>query len=201
MLICDSPYQKRERYRNVVEKTRELTATGLAHQSEQVARNNPVDGFDPTVEEHQMGRPLFWKEFISRILKMNSNLMFEDSPSAPETTTALLYPELLKTETGGTELKKHFLCAFDKCVLPEYTVLKPVYEWAWDTEKRDFVKVLKTTKFVRGWREVLVKLLSAKLIRNADVEVLFPLTRIRKSWHDLTQPREQRGGLIQLVPR
>lgn len=187
MLIYDTPALERQKFRKVVENTRALTASGLAHQAREVARNNPVDGFDPTNAEHQMGRPLHWKEFVSRLKKLNPNLMFEDSPSQPDRTVALLYPLQVKNDTGSMEVKKQFLCAFDKTMLTEYTVLHPVYEWAWDAEKRDFVKVLKTTRFARGWREVLVKLLTAHLATRPDIDVLFPLNTIRKSWHELAR--------------
>ena len=204
MLIYDTPAQERQRLGKVVEKTRAITASGLAHQDAQVARNNPVDGFDPTVVEHQMGKPLWWKELVSRIQKMNTSVMFEDSPSAPDTTIALLYPLQVDTETGGKEMKKQFLCAFEKQVLPEFTVLRPVYEWAWDAEKKDFQKVLKTTKFIRGWREVLVMMLTTGLVTQMDLDLLFPVSRIRKSWHDFTHNRpikQLRKGPIELVSR
>ena len=203
MLILDTPKQERQRYFKVVENTRQLTAQGLAHQRREVQRNAPVDGFDPTREEHQMGKPLNWRTLVSSIQKLNPDVMFEDSPSAPDKTIALLYPLQVTNETGGTELKKQFLCAFEKEMLPEYTVLRPVYEWAWDETARDFVKVLKTTRFLRGWREVLVMLLNAGLVTQADVDLLFPVSRIRRSWHELTRNRpvkkQRTGPLIELA--
>lgn len=207
MLIIDSPTAKRQQFWKRVEKTRELTSSALAHQGREVARNLPVDGFDPTKVHHQMGRAMSWREFVARIKRLNNALQIQDSPSAPDKVAALLYPVVVQTETGGTENKLQFLCAFDKAVLPEHTVLMPVYERAWDSEKKDFVRTLKTTKFTRGWREVLVRMLRAGLVRKADVDVVFPenLSGVRKSWYEqLKAPVEEKkqkiqGPLIQLA--
>lgn len=208
MLVGDTAYNERLRFRRALEATRETTAKGLEHQRKEVARNAPVDGADPTKLHDQMGRPLWWKDFIGRLKKLNGALQFQDSPSAPDKTVALLYPASEKQDDGGEKTVLRFLCAFDKTMLPEYTVLMPTYDKAWDTEKRDLVQTLKTTKFLRGWREVLVMLLRTGLVRMRDTEALFPLAgNLRKSWKDhLNAPPKQpksrpTQGLIEVATR
>lgn len=203
MLVGDTNYKKRLQFRNQLEKTRALTSSALAFQDNEVRKTLPVDGFDPRRFEHQLGRGLWWKELVRRIQKMNPTLKMEDSPSSPDKTLALLYPDVEKADDGGVKHVWRFLCAFDKVFLPEWTQLLPVYDWAWDTEKRDFVQVLKTTRFLRGWREVLIRLLRSKLIKQEDVNALFPTAAQRKSWHELLKlpPRERKqnnGPLVTL---
>lgn len=188
MLIGDTPYLERKRVESTLVRTRELTRKALDHQTIEVNKNRPVDGFDPTILEHQLGRPLWWKEIVRRIQKMNPQIQIQDSLACPNTTVAVLYPDVEVEPTGGVKQVQRFLMAFDKIMLPEYTVLMPVYDSAWDTEKRDFVKTLKTTKFMRGWREVVRRLLDTGLVKDSDVTELFPtFSNVRKSWHDWKQ--------------
>ena len=182
MLIGDSQYQERQLVTSRVERTRAITAQGFAHQKTEVARNDPVDGFDPTNMEHQMGRPLWWKNLVTRLQQANPNLQFQDSPSAPDTVIALLYPAVDVEPDGGRKNVLRFLCAFDKRVLPEYSVHLPTYDHNFDPERRDYVRTLKTTKRIRGWREVLMMCLRSRLLRQSDVDLLFPQGHIRKSW-------------------
>lgn len=188
MLIQDTPYLERKRVESTVIRTRELTKSALDHQRVEVAKNNPVDGLDPTKLEHQLGRPLWWKTMVQRVQKMNPYIQFQDSLANPNTTIAVLYPALEAEPTGGEKTVLRYLMAFDKIMLPEYTVLMPVYDEAWDSEKRDFVKTLRTTKFMRGWREILRRLLDTNLVTHTDVDELFPTySNVRKSWHDWKQ--------------
>ena len=67
-------------------------------------------------------------------------------------------------------------------MLPEYSVHLPTYENVFDPESKSVVRTLKTTKRIRGWREVLMMALRACLIRKSDLDLLFPEGHVRKSW-------------------
>lgn len=182
MLISDTPYQERGRWRKALERTREITQSTLREQKRQVAETErTVDGFDPTNLIKQMGRPLHPNEFMRRLAQLNSALQFKLGPAGG---WAILKPTPVRHPDGGEKLELTYTgISFENQVMPEYTVLKPEYDTAWDSESKDIVKTLRTVREVRGWRTVVGRLLMAGLVSPTKVRELFSTdSNTRASW-------------------
>lgn len=96
------------------------------------------------------GRPMAHTELIGRVRRATSNVWAEDSRNAPE--NAGFY-----TNKAGV---KTYLCAFEKGVLPEYTIIF--------TDCADL-----PVKQRIGWRNVLLRLLGAGVLTWAQVLDIF----------------------------
>lgn len=173
MLIADSGYQDRARWRKAIENTRALTQQELASQKRQVKETQESEGgkFNPTNILDQMGRPMSSHELIRRLQKISSNLIFQKNNLG---NFAVLTPRVERQPDGGEKTILSYTGVwFEDAIMPEYSVLSPTYDTAWDSEKRDIVQTLKTVKPTMGWRNVLGKLLLSGLVSPLKVRELF----------------------------
>lgn len=192
MLIADTSFQDRQRWRKTVDATRALAQGALAEQKLQVraTRESQTEAgtANPTNPLDQMGRPMTGHQLYGILRKCNSHLLVQDSPTNPN-IYALLYPQMERQPDGGEKRVLRFLCAFEKGYMPEFEVLHPQYDTAWDSEKKDFVETLKTVRQTRGWRTVLGRCLQAGLITKQQVREYFSGEPNRASWLKWTKER------------
>lgn len=97
--------------------------------------------------EKQTGKPLWSHAFIKRVLKLNPDLIVEDSKLVPG--CAAFYRMV------GKE-KKPTNASFRKGLIPEFTIFKPETEF-------DSVGI------TYGWRTVLLRLMKARVLSYAQI--------------------------------
>jgi hypothetical protein len=189
MLIADTAYQERERWRKTIERTRALTAQALAHQAWQVRKTRESETengiADPRNTAQQIGRPLMPHQLMAKLLRMNGNLVFQKNNLG---NWAILYPAKERQADGGEKEVLRYAAWFEDSTLTEWDIENPQYHRAWDAEKRDFVDTLQTTKLKPGWRGVLSKLLRLNLITLGGIRAEFNPSVTRKSWKEIIRP-------------
>ena len=129
------------------------------------------DGTRPRTEyDAQAGMELYPDQLIQRLLKLNRNLYFE--PARHNHQTLGIY--LLNATPEGD---RRYLCGmYRERKMPEFTVVK----WVGDPSDENMEQTV-------GWRNVLSKLIRARVISKARVEVAFgPPTRDSMLWQQLT---------------
>lgn len=99
----------------------------------------------------RMGKPLTHNVFIARVLKMNPNLIYEDSINYPGHGAFYLVTN---------NIKKYLGAAFQKGFLPEFDIIQ--------VDAAD----LATGKTV-GWRSVLWRLIKQKAITKNQCDAAF----------------------------
>lgn len=165
-MIADTDYQQRARWRKAVETTRAITQGALADQKRQVAETERASDL-----LKQMGRPMHPSELRTRLTKANSSLQFQKNNLG---NWAILIPRPAVTLNGTSTITLAYTGVwFEDTILPEYSVLHPTYDTAWDSEARDIVKTLKTVKPQMGWRTIVGRLLMAGLVSPPRIRELF----------------------------
>lgn len=156
-----SPQKRYARdYRGVMRDYQEA----LIHdaQEKEQAASAPDADHPTTLLEAQVGRPFTGQEIAARLLKLNSNLLFERSLAAPDKMGIYL---------GA---RKRFLFGFEYGYSPEFSVRHV-------DDKGQFVRE------TRGWRTVLMRLIRQQLISPGGATRLFGLpSRTSRNWQSLT---------------
>lgn len=129
---------------------------------------HPTDGGRPMeVAEAQVGIPLQGERIIGRLKKLNPYLWFERSLADPTRYGCYI---LSPSHEGG----KLYIVGFEAEMNPEFTLIVND-EWG------------KFKKFVPGWRRVLMRLIRARIISEAQAHNIFgPPTRDSERWAQLT---------------
>lgn len=198
-LVIDEKAARRREYERRVEEHREQ----IRRAHEQMVRTSVWIGSDsdPTDVLRRMGAPMTSTELESRILRLTSSVLFEDhpdnhlrkfasafftSPSQSSLPFSLLTPKRLayRIRQDG---RREFLFAFEKGIMPEYSILRRVTREVWDgktthIDRRDLgrdthpgrVRVdLPWREEVRGWRTVLLRLVECGILTLEQVERAF----------------------------
>jgi hypothetical protein len=128
---------------------------------------DPGDGQRTMAEwAAQVGIPLSAERIITRLRRLNNNLVFERSRADESKWGVYL------AKHGGT---LEFLCGFEAATNPEFTVVQ-------QDERGQF------KKFIPGWRRILMRLIRAKLISESAANRVFgPPNRDSQRWAELTQ--------------
>lgn len=192
MLVKDSETAELRRQQDRIFATRQMTADA-ANVEARAARL--VSGKDRSVAnaERQAGRRLTATEFINKLRKINPDFVLDPHPgvSAPKDTMF----HKLNFDKACLNIflpdgKKHFLIVCEGDIMPEWTimatkeVLAPgrVPNGLWDKVK------IPHHKEKRGWREVLMFLITRRLITLADSDRVFGPSD-RESWKIITGQR------------
>jgi hypothetical protein len=184
MLVLDSSAQERWRGEGKRESSAELRQRALA---QEIASNtvsvNIEDGYDCSSLQQRLGRPLLTEEVKRRLLLCNPNLVCERCINFPAMTGIYLDKDE-RTPAGTWTKRKVFLFTMASTeIMPEMEVAhvtmkkvpNPDFVNATGGQKvdRDTVKWIEVPTvydLTRGWRTVLLRLLKARLITEADVE-------------------------------
>ena len=171
MLIIDSNKAAQRRLRNAVDRTREITAQASRKELHAENVTNAV-----TNPFHQHGRALKADVFMSKLRKLNPNLVLEPHPNRHlplHADKACLY--LLVGD------QKVFLMACEGTIMPEWSVMET-------REVKDMfggVRKVPGREISRGWRTILIRLLQKGLVTLEAVEREFGAGD-RQSWKVLT---------------
>ena len=186
MIVGDTAYQDRVRWRRTVERTRQLAQDSIAHQAWQVkdtlVSKTARGDANPTNPLDQMGKPMTSNQLISILQKCNPNIIFKDS-LADKTKLQVMYPDKEKQPDGGESVVLRFLCAMEKGFMPEFSILPPKYDTCWESEKKNLQQTLTSVRETRGWRTVVGRCMRARLITKEQVKQYFGHAA-RKNWHE-----------------
>lgn len=119
----------------------------------QLARQRWEDQDDFKNEEKRMGKGMWHTEFITRVLKLNKNLVCEDSLSMKGCASFYIVENTGKKYTGA---------CFRKGFLPEFTVMA--------TDRADLPT---RDGLTYGWRTVLQRLVQGKAITYRQMLSVF----------------------------
>lgn len=174
--------------RDIVENTRDLSSRAMLQQRENDAFTVASDGgIDTTNIMAQMGRPLASTEVISRLRRMNANLVFEISMS--DSSKYGIYAMELRADpvTGLFGNRKRFICGMESGYQPEFSVRHYREKEVPDaTAIGHWRKEKIFTRETRGWRTVLMRLLKERLISEAQIQRYFDSpSRPSRNWQAL----------------
>lgn len=182
MLSLDEQKQKQWARRLVYEKTAELRARALANDIKSNEVTIQADaGRDVTNPLAQMGRPLTCQQVIDKLKLCNSHLRFERATRFPDLMGIYMLNQLGRHTINGEKVSH--VMGMEAGMMPEFTV---VHTATRDVPGRGKEKIYadRTT----GWRTVLVRLLHAGFITQADVQTHFGWAPSSDSrlWHEQT---------------
>src|ERR1035437_1159505 len=154
------------------EKHHNAAESALAKQRAAVAGR---DGdFLTTDSTAQLGRPLTRQQLVSRLAKLNPNLIFEQSRNFPHIGAVyVIDPTANLTDLDERCRGRRHIVGMEWTGLsPEFTTRKVEYDqWGKPQMKGQ----------VRGWRTVLARLIKERLISIPDAERVFSIARGRES--------------------
>lgn len=183
MLLQDTPFKERMRRAESLFRTRAITSKALEHQAQEVKKTLPVDGFDPRKADHQMGKGMWSQELCTKLSRLVDPFIVIDS--LDHKSINILKPVKTIEPDGGVKTRLILAVALEKGWTPEFSIVHPVYDTAWDTEKNDLVPTLNTVRETRGWRTVLTALLNQGMLTASQVREHFPYQgqfSLRQSW-------------------
>lgn len=192
MLIRDSETAGLRKQQDQIRATRQMTADAANVEARAAGL---VDRKDRSVAnyERQAGRRLTSSEFINKLRKINPNFVLDPHPgiSAPKDTAfyRFNYDKAVLSIILPDE-KKHFVIVCEGDIMPEWTVMATKEVLApgrtpaglWDKVK------IPHHREKRGWREVLMFLITRRLITLADSDRVFGSSD-RESWKIITGQR------------
>jgi hypothetical protein len=142
-----------------------------------------VEGMDgiflTTDSDAQMGRPLSRQTIISRLSKMNPNLVFEQSRNFPQMGAIYLrdgVSNMLDLDHNNRG-RRHLVGMEWTGLSPEFTTRKIENDkWGKPQMKGQ----------IRGWRTILQRLIKERLIGITETERVFSIARGRESqrWYE-----------------
>ena len=137
-----------------------------------------VEGMDgdflTTDSTAQLGRPLTRQQVISRLLRLNPNLIFEQSRNFPHIGAVYVSDPTanLTDDDPKCRGRRHIVGMEWTGLSPEFTTRKLTID-QWGKPQM--------TGQVRGWRTVLSRLIHERLIGIAETERVFSIARGRES--------------------
>jgi len=134
-----------------------------------------MDGdFLTTDASAQLGRPLTRQQVISRLLRLNPNLIFEQSRNFPHIGAVYVSDPTanLTDDDPKCRGRRHIVGMEWTGLSPEFTTRKLAID-QWGKPQM--------TGQVRGWRTVLSRLIHERLIGIAETERVFSIARGRES--------------------
>lgn len=198
MLVLDTSTQRD--WQKVAKQ--EANAALRQNSLEEEIRSNTVsvnieDGADCSSLLERLGRPLPTLEVERRLKLCNSNLIFERSLTDPK-IVGLYFEKDERTPAGGWAKRKiHLFTMSSTEIMPEREVAhvakkkvpNPDFIAASGGQKVDreavrWIEIPTVVDLTRGYRTVLVRLLKAKLITEADVEKHFDWSINSKNWQE-----------------
>lgn len=130
----------------------------------------------------QMGRPLSADTVISKLRRLNQNLIFEQSINYPELTG--IYVSFPKKTLTGIVVDRQHVCGMPSppALLPEFSVRH--YKMVEKPNPKDKYEIIKVREFAdetRGWRTVILRLIKERLISQSAAEREFDISGGRSS--------------------
>lgn len=148
---------------------------------------------DSTNREQQEGRKLHVSTVIHRLRQINPNLMFEVSKNYPN-LMGIYVIENRPDEQGRMTPQLRHVCGMENGMMPEFTVTIPAKEKTrvpdpdfdghaeqMKSPEDGWLEVAEYDDEVRGWRNVLFRLIQQKLITEAQAEKHFNVSQGRSS--------------------
>lgn len=154
------------------EKHTKAADAAIAKQHESVAG---MDGdYLTTDSAAQLGRPLTRVQLISRLSRMNSGLVFEQSWNYPNMGAIYLHDGVSNMQDldERNRGRRHIVGMEWTSLSPEFTTRK--------IEPDQFGRP-KVVGQIRGWRTILQRLIKERLIGIAETEKVFSIARGRDS--------------------
>jgi hypothetical protein len=166
MLSKDGAFLEREAKRQIKESLAERQTQIIAGQKAKDAETIAPDaGFDTTLAEAQLGRPLLSSEVQKRLKKLNTGLCFERALADSSKIGIYVYDGV--SNPGTVWAGRRFVLGMEAGMNPEFSV-----------RQTDGTKI---TKEIRGWRTVVVRLIRERLIGREAAEVMFNIAGGRES--------------------
>lgn len=139
----------------------------------------------------QQGRRVHVSTVMQRLQKMNPSLLFEPSKQYPE-KMGIYVIENRPDETGTPRAQLRFICGMENGWMPEFTIAQaeetrlpdPDFDPTKDvmeTADDGWLNVSEYKDETRGWRNVLFRLIQARLIDEAQAERHFNISQGRSS--------------------
>ena len=168
-----------------IDTHREKAIDALQHETHRKAAEDAlakqravVEGMDgdylTTDASAQLGRPLTRQQLISRLTKLNPNLIFEQSRNFPHIGAVYVSDPTANLTDSDPRCRgrRHIVGMEWTGLSPEFTTRKlSIDQWGKP----------QMTGQVRGWRTVLSRLIHEKLIGIAETERVFSIARGRES--------------------
>lgn len=161
------------------EHNRQLLKEDISRESATVAPDGELNVMDAA---QQLGIPLIGNEIRRRLLLCNPNLHFE--VSIHDATKTGIY--VIDNKEGKPE--KRFICGMMTGVSPERTVRTAKETRIPHPDNTGEWLTVKTQESeIRGWRAVLGILLRSRVIRQDQIDALFPTSDGKsKNWQLVT---------------
>jgi len=162
-----------------VERNRQLIKDDIGRESATVA---PDGDLNVTDRDQQLGTPLSCAEIKRRLLLANPNFHFEIS--LHDATKTGIY--VIWNVNGKPE--KRFICGMMTGISPERSIRTPKETRVPHPDNPgEWVTVQTMESEIRGWRTVLGILLRSQVIRQDQVDLLFPMSDGKsKNWQSIT---------------
>lgn len=146
-------------------------------------QNAAIAGFDgnylTTDAAAQLGRPLTRQQIVSRLSKLNPNLIFEQTRNFPHMGAIYFLDPTSNLDDIDHKCRgrRHIVGMEWTGMSPEFTTRKIEHDqWGKPQMKGQ----------IRGWRTILARLIKERLITVPDAERVFSIARGRESqrWHE-----------------